>query len=64
MRSSGGDICFDFISGSNMDPTQDVHILTGKFRRNGENAVGSEWVTCKDGRPHETTKFSLKRLKN
>jgi hypothetical protein len=61
-RSSGSELYFDFVSGGNMDPAKDVHIHSGKFRWNGENAIDSEWVAYKDGRPHETTKYSLKRL--
>jgi hypothetical protein len=64
MRSSDDELFFDFVSGSNMDPAKDVHIHTGRFRWDGDNAIESEWVAYKDGRPDHTAKFSLKRLSN
>lgn len=63
-RSSGIELFFDFVSGSNMDPAKDVHIHSGKFRWNGPDSVDSEWVAYKDGRPDHAAKFSLTRLTN
>lgn len=55
---------FEFTDGSNINPSKDMHMHSGRLAWVGPEIVASEWVGWADGKPSEhSVKFRLKRLK-
>jgi hypothetical protein len=53
---------FDFVSGTNMKPT-DMHIHTVRYRILDKDHIISEWQAYANGKPSLTEKFDLHRAK-
>jgi hypothetical protein len=53
---------FDFVSGSNMKPS-DMHMHRVTFTFDGPDHVVSVWQSFKDGKPGEKAKFDFRRVK-
>jgi len=58
---SGKVLFFDFLSGSNMKPT-DMHIHAAKIMLNSASEIQSDWVGYFKGKNAGTTSFNLKRV--
>ena len=56
------DFRFDFVSGSNMKPT-DMHIHNVRYRLLAADHIVSEWGGYMNGKPAGTERFDLHRVK-
>lgn len=57
---SPNDLAFEFVSGTNMKPS-DVHMHRLKLKIDGANHLLADWTSFSDGRPYGTIHFDLRR---
>jgi hypothetical protein len=58
---SNGELVFDFVGGSNLDPAKDMHMHGVRIRFVDADHIHSEWQLYRDGKAAEVYKIDLVR---